>query len=93
MHIAGAYKFIGAAAAFFTMFGFLPQLIKTLKTKSAKDVSLMTLFQFAVGVSLWAIYGICLRDIIIIIANIVTLSILIILLCAYLYYGGKRRVG
>ena len=47
----------GYFAAILTTVAFLPQLIKTLKTKKADDVSLTTLIMFIVGVLSWIIYG------------------------------------
>ena len=83
------WNIIGLLAATLTMFAFLPQLSKALKTKTLKDVSLLTLFQLAAGVSLWIIYGVYRKDIIIIIANTVTLISLIILLGLYFIYNKK----
>lgn len=80
---------IGSLAATLTMFAFIPQIFKVLKTKSVKDISLFTLLQFALGVSLWIIYGIHIKDAIIIIANLITAISLIILLCIYFNY---RRI-
>lgn len=80
------WSLIGFSAAFLTMFAFIPQIIKVLKTKSVKDVSLVTLLQLSLGVLLWIAYGIHLKDTIIIIANSVTLTTLIILLYSYFNY-------
>ncbi len=80
------YNYIGAIAALLTMFGFLPQVGKIIHTKSAKDVSLFTLLQFSLGVFLWMLYGIHLKNTIIIVANIVTLLTLIIALILYAKY-------
>jgi MtN3 and saliva related transmembrane protein len=85
------WSIIGSSAAILTMFSFIPQIIKVIKTKSAKDVSLVTLFQLSLGVSLWIVYGIYLKDIIIITANSVTLTTLIILLVLYFNYGRKSN--
>ncbi len=60
---------IGTIAALFTTFGFVPQTIKMYKTKSAKDVSIITLFQFSIGVALWALYGTYIKDLIIFVSN------------------------
>jgi len=78
------WMILGIAAASLTMFGFVPQIIKMWKTHSAKDVSGFTLIQFGSGVTLWILYGIHLRDFIIIGANAVTLATLIIGLGFYL---------
>ena len=81
------WSLIGSAAAFLTMFSFLPQIIKIIRKKSASDVSLATILQLALGVSLWIVYGIARRDLIIIIANVVTLSTLVILMYLYFNYA------
>ncbi len=71
---------IGASAAILTTFSFVPQIIRALKTKSVKDVSVITILQLALGVALWVIYGLHLRNAIIVIANSVTFATLVILL-------------
>ncbi len=78
---------VGSLAALLTMLAFFPQIFKALKTKSVRDVSLVTLLQLCVGVSLWIAYGIHLKDAIIIIANSITLLSVIILLALYFNYG------
>ena len=80
-------KFIGMTAAVLTMFAFFPQIGKALKTKSTKDMSIFTLFQLSIGVSLWVIYGISQKDPIIITANTVTLASLIGLIILYFCYS------
>jgi MtN3 and saliva related transmembrane protein len=78
---------IGFSAATLTMLSFIPQVIKVAKTKSARDVSLITLLQLSLGVSLWVVYGVLRRDLIIILANVVTLSILLVMLFFYFRYS------
>ncbi len=80
------WKIIGITAACLTMFGFIPQIIKIYKTKSAKDISLFALLQFTLGIFLWILYGIHLKDVIIIIANTVSVSTLFIALVLYFKY-------
>ncbi|OGX15683.1 MAG: hypothetical protein A2166_02825 [Omnitrophica WOR_2 bacterium RBG_13_41_10] len=82
---------IGGSAAVLTMFAFVPQIFKVTKTKSAKDVSIVTLLQLSLGVSLWIAYGIHLKNIIVSTANTVTLITLIILLLLYFRYGRKSK--
>jgi len=84
------WTIIGASAATLTMFSFIPQIAKSLRTKSVKDVSPITLFQMASGVLLWMIYGIARHDPVIIIANIVTFITLVILLFLYFKYGREK---
>ena len=83
------FKIIGLAAACLTMFSFIPQIVKVIRTRSAKDVSIITLVQLASGVLLWIIYGIYIKDPIVILANAVTLTTLIILMS--LYFSLRRK--
>jgi MtN3 and saliva related transmembrane protein len=81
---------IGGLAAFLTMFSFVPQIVKSLRTRSVKDVSEATLFQLSSGVSLWIIYGIHLKNPVIITANVVTLVTLTLLIFLYFKYGKNK---
>ncbi|MEB3826553.1 SemiSWEET transporter [Phormidium sp. CCY1219] len=63
---------IGLLAGTFTTIAFVPQVLKTWKSKSTKDVSLGTFLLFCTGVFLWLVYGLFNRDIPIIAANLVT---------------------
>ena len=81
---------IGTMAALLTTFGFVPQVIKMLRTKSVKDISLPTFIQLSLGVSLWALYGLHLCDVIIVGANAITLLTLLIAIALYIYYA--RRI-
>jgi len=81
------WTIIGATAATLTMFSFVPQIFRSLRTRSVKDVSPVTLFQLSAGNALWMIYGIGRHDAIIIIANIITLITLAVLLSLYFKYG------
>jgi len=81
------WTLIGAMAATLTMFSFIPQIARSLRTRSVKDVSPVTLFQLSTGVFLWMIYGISRKDPIIIWANAVTLLSLSVLIFLYFKYG------
>ncbi|MGH7998791.1 MAG: SemiSWEET transporter [Brasilonema sp.] len=47
----------------------MPQMLKTWRSKSAKDVSFVMLISFTTGIFLWLIYGISLKALPIILAN------------------------
>ena len=79
--------FVGSTAALLTSFGFVPQLLKMRRTKSVRDVSLLTFVQFSLGISLWAIYGLHLKDPIIVAANLVSLSVVLAGIGLYLRYS------
>jgi MtN3 and saliva related transmembrane protein len=69
----GVVDVIGFTAGALTTVAFVPQVVKTWKTRSARDVSLGMLTLFATGVALWLIYGIIISSTPIIIANGLTL--------------------
>lgn len=48
---------IASFAAFFTMIGYVPQAIKTIKTKDTKGISFWMYFFSIVGVIFWLIFG------------------------------------
>lgn len=77
---------IGVVAALLTTFGFVPQILKMYRMKSVNDVSLVTLFQFSVGVALWTLYGIYRSDNIIIAANAVSFMTLVVAIALYFHY-------
>jgi len=62
-------EIIGFAAAIITTASFIPQAVKTLKTKNTAGISLIMYIFFTFGVSLWIIYGISVKDYPIILAN------------------------
>ena len=64
--------FYGFAAAVLTTVAFLPQLLKTWRTKSAEDVSFSMLILFLTGVLCWIIYGVYITSIPVILANVLT---------------------
>jgi MtN3 and saliva related transmembrane protein len=80
------WEIVGFSAAALTAFGFLPQVIKIYKTKSCQDISALTLIQFAVGIFLWLLYGLHLRNMVIISANAITLVIIMIGVVLYARY-------
>ena len=64
---------IGLTAAILTTIAQLPQAIKTFKTKKARDISLGMYVLLVVGVFLWLVYGLIIKDAPVIFANAITL--------------------
>ena len=82
-------EFFGYFAAILTTLAFLPQLIKTLKTKKAEDVSLITLIMFLIGVLSWIIYGYKISSTPILIANVVTFILNLLILFFKITFSRK----
>lgn len=70
---------VGIAGSIFSSVSFLPQVIKLWKTRSAKDLSMMTLLFLILNVSTWLTYGILINDFPIIITNIIVLSMVLLM--------------
>jgi len=68
------------------MFGFVPQILKMNRTQSVADVSLFMLLQFCLGMFLWLLYGWHLQDYILIVANVISFSTLIVAIGIFLKY-------
>lgn len=73
-------QLLGMIAGILTTVAFLPQVVKTWKSRLAKDLSLGMFSIFCLGVLLWLIYGLLVSDLPIILANLVTLVLALTLL-------------
>ena len=65
-------EFVGLMAAFLTTSAFLPQVIHTIRTRSTHDISLRMYSLYTIGIFLWLIYGVFLRDVPIMASNAIT---------------------
>jgi MtN3 and saliva related transmembrane protein len=85
-----AIDLLGMKAGCISSVTFLPQVIKTWKTKSAADISLL-MFTFAtISVIMWLVYGIILNNIPIIFTNSMVLLFSLIMLYFKFRYSGKK---
>ena len=62
---------LGYSACAVTALTFLPQVIKTWKEKSAKNVSLLMFIIAAVNEVMWIAYGVLRDDMVIIVTNVI----------------------
>lgn len=83
-------ELLGIIAGTLTTISFLPQLVKIVKNKSAKDVSLLMFLIFTVGIFLWLVYGILTLTLAIIIANSVTIILALSILILKIKYDRKK---
>ena len=84
---------IGFVAAFCTTAAFVPQLLRVLKLRSAREISLGTFLMFSIGVALWLLYGISIGSKPVIASNLVTLMLSVSILVLKLRYdrGGLSK--
>jgi MtN3 and saliva related transmembrane protein len=78
---------LGLLAASCTTLAFLPQVIKTWKSRSTKDISLGMFSVLVIGILLWLAYGLSISDLPLIVANMVTLLFSVIILYFKLKHG------
>lgn len=64
---------IGMAGGTLTTLSFVPQVIKTWKSRRTRDISLSMFLAFTLGVLLWLVYGLLIGAWPVILANLVTL--------------------
>jgi len=83
-------ELLGIIAGTLTTISFLPQLVKVVKNKSAKDVSLLMFLIFTLGILLWLVYGILTFTLAIIIANSVTIILALSILILKIKYDRKK---
>jgi len=79
-------EMIGYLAAFFTTVSFIPQVVKVIKDKQTRNISLQMYLIFTLGILCWLIYGILLFSQPIILANTFTLVFALIILYYKLKY-------
>jgi len=84
---------LGFIAGTLTTLSFLPQVHKAWVTKSCGDLSWTMLLAFGGGVGLWLIYGLILHAPPIIVANLVTLALILVLLFLKARYRPERQLG
>jgi MtN3 and saliva related transmembrane protein len=82
-------QILGLTAGCLTSTATLPQLIKTYKTKDARDISLKMFSILVVGIILWVVYGFFKSDIPIIVTNTLAVILNIIMLVFKFKYGKK----
>ncbi len=68
---------IGITAGVLTTGSWVPQAIKTIRSRSAEDFHAVYLVAFTLGIACWGGYGFLKKDIAVILPNVVTFMLLI----------------
>ncbi len=88
---SGLVSTIGYVAAFSTTVSFVPQLMRVIRLKTARDISLGMFLFFSWGVFMWLIYGIAIHSWPVTASNAVTLVLSISILVLKLKYDREGR--
>jgi MtN3 and saliva related transmembrane protein len=66
---------VGYSAGFLATAAFVPQVAKTFRERSTRDISLGMYLLFCAGVFLWLLYGLLIGSWPVIVSNLVTLAL------------------
>ena len=80
-------EWMGYVAATLTTLSFLPQAVKTIRSKDASSISLGMYVVFTTGLCFWLAYGIVLGSWPMILSNVITLVLATTILRLKLRYG------
>ena len=78
---------IGLAGAALTTLCWLPQMVKAIRERDTRALSLPGTAAFTAGIALWLVYGVAIADWPLIGSNAVTLVLMAIILAMKLRYG------
>jgi MtN3 and saliva related transmembrane protein len=84
-------KILGFLAGFLTTVSFLPQVVKSLRTRHMGDFNLLFIVLMLLGLVLWTVYGFMLSQLPLIVANGVTIALNLVLLWLKLDDMARRR--
>jgi MtN3 and saliva related transmembrane protein len=84
---------LGLLAGTITSIASIPQVVKTFRTRHARDISIWQPLLISIGVALWMVYGILIHDLPLIVANIVPLICNILLTVMKLRYSKEDISG
>lgn len=84
-------ELIGIIAGVCTAMSLLPQLIKIIREKEARNISLFYLLILLAGLSLWVWYGILRKDVPIIATNITSIALNVAIIVLGIRYKRKDR--
>ena len=80
-------EWVGFVAAALTTISFIPQAIRTIRTKETHGISLGMYVMFTVGIAFWLVYGLVLMSWPMILSNVVTLMLSGTVLALKIRYG------
>ena len=88
----GAQDLLGIVAGTLTTLSFVPQLLRIVRTRSADDISWGMFSVFALGTTLWMIWGFTQNAVPVILANVVTLVLAAIIMILKWHYSNFNRI-
>jgi MtN3 and saliva related transmembrane protein len=81
------FEVVGSIAAVITTLAWLPQIVKILRERQARDISLVTTAALATGVFLWIVYGLAIGSLPVVLSNAVTFLFIEVIVGLKLRFG------
>jgi MtN3 and saliva related transmembrane protein len=75
LNVESNLDLLGYVAALLTTVAFLPQAVKTIRSRDTRSISFWTYAIFTTGIALWLAYGVALHSWPIILSNVVVLPL------------------
>jgi len=85
--VQGKLELLGYVAAILTTGAFVPQAIKTIRSRDTRAISLWMYVVFTTGVAFWLAYGVVLESLPIVLANAVTFVLASTIMALKIRYG------
>ncbi len=82
---------IGYLAAVFMIFGYLPQTVKTIRTRSTDDIAMGTFLCMGLGSTFFMVQGIMLCNTPLVITNALTTSMSAVIFCIKMINDRRKR--
>jgi MtN3 and saliva related transmembrane protein len=82
---------LGLIAGCMTTSAFIPQVVKTYRSRSVKDISLRMYVFMCTGIALWVVYGFLIGSIAVIAANIGSLTLTVLILGMKIVFHNRHH--
>ncbi len=86
----GIFEFLGTGGSLILCASAVPQIVKTFRTRSAKDLSIAYLLVLLLGILMMTVYSLHIGDAIFIFANGLSLAATVVLIALWLRYGWEK---
>jgi len=94
MSVKIVMEFLGITGSLIICASIIPQVIKTYRTKSARDLSITYLTTLMIGIILLTVYSVYINDMVFIFGNVLSLLSVVILIGLWgrYHYNGLCRI-
>lgn len=83
---------LGLAAGCMTTCSFIPQVVRTYRSRSVADISLRMYLLMCAGIAMWVAYGLLIGSVSVVAANTVSFSLTLAILVMKIAYGKHRKM-